>query len=78
MSSEGYEGSGGSVPTRQDGMAQAVLLVVAVGVAWFPVETHSLAAVLIAAVVLALSTWGWRHSSRATLSGLAGGAVEQK
>jgi len=56
-------------------MAQAVLLAVAVGVAWFPIETHTLAAVLIAAVVLALSTWGWRHSSRTTVSGLAGGTV---
>ena len=33
------------------------LLLTAVGIAWFPVETRPFSAVLIAGVVLALSTW---------------------
>ena len=52
-----------------------MLLIIAVGMAWFPVEAHPLAAVAVAGVVLALGTWGWHRSSGSTARGLVGGIV---
>ncbi len=65
----------GTLRFSPDALGHALLLLIALGVAWFPVETRPFAAVAIAGVVLALSTWGWRRSSAATTHGLAGGLV---
>ena len=44
--------------------AQLVLLVLATWIVWRPVETYPLTAVVIAAVILALSVWAWGRTSR--------------
>lgn len=48
-----------------------IMLAVAVGSAWLPVETHTTTAVAIAAVVLVLTPWGWRRSEIPTVTVLA-------
>lgn len=47
---------------RTDTAAHVVLLNLATGVAWFPTASWSWTAVVVAAAVLALCSWGWRRS----------------
>jgi len=61
--------------SRRDVVAHTLVLIVAVSVAWSPVETRPLMAVVVAGVVLALCTWGWSRGDRTTFEDLAGGAV---
>jgi len=49
----------------QPGAAGAALLMLAGWVVWRPVETFPVTAVLVAAVVLALTVWGWRRTPAA-------------
>jgi len=60
---------------RRDHAAHALLLLVAVTVAWFPAETRPLTAVVVAAAGLALCTWGWNQSPRESVRGLVGGGA---
>ena len=56
--------------------AHGALVLVAVGVAWFPIESRPLMAIAVAVAVLGLSTWGWCRSSAGSLHGLfAAGSV---
>lgn len=55
-------GTAGISPNRSV-IAPGVLLALAGWVVWRPAETNSLSAVLIAAVVLGLTVWGWRRTS---------------
>jgi len=60
---------------RTDTAAHVVLLILAIGVAWFPTESRSWTAVVLAAAVLMLCSWGWRRSSGAATSQLGVVAV---
>ena len=48
-----------------DSVAHSLLLSLAIGAAWFPVESRPWMAVAIGASGLTLSTWGWRRTGRA-------------
>lgn len=54
----------------RDLIAHGVLLLIAVGTAWFPIESRPWTAIVVASVVLGLSPWGWRRSSPAVIRGL--------
>jgi hypothetical protein len=54
-------GIGKASPTRRV-IAPGILLTLAGWVVWRPVETNPLTAVLVAAVILGLSVWGWRRT----------------
>jgi hypothetical protein len=59
------------LPKRSaEAAGRCALVAVAVATAWAPVETHPLNAVVIAAVVLFSSPWGWRRSGPGTVAAL--------
>lgn len=60
--------------SKRDAAAQALLLIVAIGCAWLPVETRPFTAVGVATVVLSLTVWGWLRSG-SSVRGLMGVAA---
>jgi hypothetical protein len=55
--------------------AHGSLLLVALAVAWLPVETRPMMAIVVSAVIVGLGPWGWRHDPVSARAWLVVGAI---